>query len=69
MKKDRDPNFIWGWEDIAEARIICEKILEELDRLKNDDSLPLPDPQRKEAIRQCLIEKCRQIEQERENAI
>lgn len=50
-----------GWQEDNEALILAK-----LKQLREDDSLPLPDPERKEAIRQLLIQKCRQDQAEQE---
>lgn len=69
MNRGKGSKFIWKGENMPEIPIDHKKILKELERLRNDGSLPLPDPQRKEAIRKYLVEKCRLAERERENAV
>ena len=70
MKRGKNPKPICkGEKEISEIQIDHKKIRKELERLRNDDSLPLPDPQRKEAVRKYLVEKCRQMEWEQENAV
>ena len=50
-----------SWQEANEALILAK-----LEQLRTDDTLPLPDPERKEAIRQLLLQKCRQVQRERE---
>ena len=50
-----------SWQEANEALILAK-----LEQLQTDDTLPLPDPERKEAIRQLLLQKCRQVQRERE---
>lgn len=70
MKRGKSPKSIRKVKkEISEIQIDHKKILKELKHLRNDDSLPLPDPQRKEAVRQYLVEKCRQMKWEQEDII
>ena len=50
-----------SWQEANQALILTK-----LEQLRTDTTLPLPDPERKEAIRQLLLQKCRQVQRERE---